>query len=165
MKKAIPLLIGCLLLVGLNWTIWGHEQTLKTGETLFLKLAPADPRSLMQGDYMRLAFSIERTIDKKTSLSQPKTGRLIITTDENNIGKFVDFYRDQPLTENQKTIRYSKSRWRGTSINIEPRSFFFQEGHAKHYEQAKYGVFKYKDGHTYLLEALADENQTIITPR
>ena len=118
----------------------------------------------MQGDYMRLAFAIERTIDKKISLSQPKTGHLIITTDDKNIGQFVDFYRKAPLSKQQKTIRYSKSRWRSDTINIQPNSYFFQEGHAKHYQQAKYGVFKYKNEHTYLLEALADKNRTIITP-
>src|SRR5690606_12311342 len=43
-------------------TIWRFEQTLTTGQTLIIELAPVDPRSLMQGDYMALAFAVDREL-------------------------------------------------------------------------------------------------------
>lgn len=35
-----------------NGAIWQKEQLISTGRPIFLELAPVDPRSLMQGDYM-----------------------------------------------------------------------------------------------------------------
>ncbi len=164
MRNWLSLIIGLLILGGLNAAIWKNEKILQKGEALYLELAPVDPRSLMQGDYMRLAFAIERKIDKEAAKAQAKTGRLIIKVNEKRIGEFVDFYKDQPLKPEQKTIRYNK-KWRWNSpLSIQPASYFFQEGHRQIYQRAKYGVFKYSDQHTYLLTALADENQTIIKP-
>jgi len=167
MKKLAPFLIGLLLLIGINYAIWNNEKILQEGETIFLELVPVDPRSLMQGDYMRLAFAIEREISKekdKTKQSQSKSGRLIIQTNDQGIAHYIDVYQDQPLKQSQKTIRYTKSNRWNRRINIQPRSYFFQEGHRSIYQNAKYGVFKYKGPHSYLLFALADKNQTIIKP-
>ena len=165
MKKGLPLIIGLCLLLGLNYDIWNKENILKEGQTIYLELVPVDPRSLMQGDYMRLAFAIERSIKKETVKEQTKTGRLIITPNEQGIAQFTSFYKDQPLNPDQKTIHYTKSRKGIQSVNIQPNSFFFQEGHRPLYEQAKYGVFKYQGPHTYLLFALADKDLNLIKPQ
>lgn len=164
MKKALPLIIGLLMLAGLNWAIVKNEGILKDGETLYVELAPVDPRSLMQGDYMALAFAMEREVDKEKLKNRSKTGRLIIETDENQVARFIEFYNDQPLKPGQRTIRYNKStRW-NRPVAIQPSTYFFQEGHRKYYQRAKYGVYKYKGPHTYLLTDLADETFTIISP-
>ena len=55
MKKYSSILIIAnlvLLLVYFNWSVYQKEQTLKEGQLVLLQLAPVDPRSLMQGDYM-----------------------------------------------------------------------------------------------------------------
>ena len=59
MKKYSSILIIAnlvLLLVYFNWSVYQKEQTLKEGQLVLLQLAPVDPRSLMQGDYMRLNY-------------------------------------------------------------------------------------------------------------
>ncbi len=38
--------------------VWSKESTLKDGKLVLLELAPVDPRSLMQGDYMSLNYAI-----------------------------------------------------------------------------------------------------------
>ena len=43
-----------LLLVYFNGSILSKEDLLKNGKLILLELAPVDPRSLMQGDYMSL---------------------------------------------------------------------------------------------------------------
>ena len=56
MKKYSRILIiaNLILLLGyFNWSVYKKEQTLKDGQLILLQLAPVDPRSLMQGDYMR----------------------------------------------------------------------------------------------------------------
>ena len=61
MKKYSRILIiaNLLLLLGyFNWSVFKKEQTLKDGQLVLLHLAPVDPRSLMQGDYMRLNYEI-----------------------------------------------------------------------------------------------------------
>ncbi|MBU1308919.1 MAG: GDYXXLXY domain-containing protein, partial [Gammaproteobacteria bacterium] len=45
-----------LILAASALTIWRFEHTLTTGQTVLIELAPVDPRSIMQGDYMALAF-------------------------------------------------------------------------------------------------------------
>lgn len=51
--------LGLLLaLIVANRGIAGHERTLAEGRVVLLELAPVDPRSLMQGDYMALRFDV-----------------------------------------------------------------------------------------------------------
>jgi hypothetical protein len=62
--RSIPLhglgIVATALLVALvaNGAIWQKEALIANGRPVFLELAPVDPRSLMQGDYMRLDFRI-----------------------------------------------------------------------------------------------------------
>ncbi len=43
-----------LVLVAFNYSVYTKEKTLEAGTLVLLELAPVDPRSLMQGDYMVL---------------------------------------------------------------------------------------------------------------
>ena len=62
MSKVIAVL-GLVLALGLiNWSIYQKEQHLRHGDVIKLKLAPVDPRSLMQGDYMALRFELANQI-------------------------------------------------------------------------------------------------------
>ncbi|WP_319022245.1 GDYXXLXY domain-containing protein, partial [Proteus mirabilis] len=56
--RAGILLCGALVLAFVNAAIWQKEALIGTGTTVYVELAPVDPRSLMQGDYMRLAFAL-----------------------------------------------------------------------------------------------------------
>ena len=53
-RKAIALIAGLAVLALVNLGIYQREQLLTRGQIVLLDLAPVDPRSLMQGDYMRL---------------------------------------------------------------------------------------------------------------
>ena len=46
------------LLGAVNYKVQQFEDVLATGKPVVLKIAPADPRSLMQGDYMVLNYAI-----------------------------------------------------------------------------------------------------------
>ena len=60
MKKYSRILIiaNLILLLGyFNWSVYKKEQTLKDGQLDFVTASPLSiPRSLMQGDYMRLNY-------------------------------------------------------------------------------------------------------------
>ncbi len=111
---------------------------------------------------MRLRYAIGRKVPAKELASQQKRGYIVIRQDENNVAQFVRFHKGEDLIAGEKLLHFHKKY---NSVRIVPDSFFFQEGHAKHYQSAKYGVFKFDDSGNHLLVGLADENrQTIMAP-
>ena len=59
MRRHLAVLLGLVILLLVNRAIWDKEQQLRDGRVVLLALAPVDPRSLMQGDYMRLRYAVE----------------------------------------------------------------------------------------------------------
>ena len=154
--KWIIILVNLLILLGLfNNSIVKKESLLSDGKLILLELAPVDPRSLMQGDYMRLRYAISEN-RKYDSIS--KRGFCVIKLQENGIGKKVRIQDDIiPLNEKEYLIEYTSKGWRG--INIGAESYFFQEGEAEKYENAKYGGLKVDNIGNSLLIGLYDENR------
>ncbi|QLE83937.1 GDYXXLXY domain-containing protein [Shewanella sp. Scap07] len=171
------LLFGTLvILLGLvNWQIYQKEQHLAHGVKVYLELAPVDPRSLMQGDYMALRFKIANdirtalmpatnteSIDGVATEQQPSQlnnhdGFVIVTLDAQHLAHFNGIVSDasayQTLAPNQQKLQY---RVRDGQIKFATNAFFFQEGHAKLYEAARYGEFSVNAGGEPLLTAMFD---------
>ncbi len=140
MKRNILVLVtAVLVLTIINFEIYKKEQLLITGKTVLIKLAPRDPRSLMQGDYMVLRYQIARILPELNSF-QAKEGYLVIELDKNQVAKFKRVYQDKtPLGKNELLLQFRKRR---PQIRIGAENFFFQEGHAKYYINAKYGELR-----------------------
>jgi uncharacterized membrane-anchored protein len=156
MKRIILIVSSLCIFAVLNYAIYEKEQVKANGETVYLELAPVDPRSLMQGDYMALRYAIERSIDRDLAAQQKKRGYMVIALDENRVAKFVRFHDGETLEPGEKLLRYHNNY--GT-ITVVPDSFLFQEGHAKSYQDAKYGEFKFDSGGKHILIGLASENR------
>ncbi len=159
MKSKIMLILSFFILSILNYGIYEKEEIKNNGETILLELAPVDPRSLMQGDYMRLRYAIERTAPSTKIQHTAKRGFIVIEPDKNNIAKFVRFHSGESLQEKEKLLKFHYKY----GIKIVPDSFLFQEGHAKYYEDAKYGVFKFDKNGNKLLVGLAGTDKKIIS--
>jgi uncharacterized membrane-anchored protein len=142
-----------LLLFYFNYSIVKKEDLLENGQLVLLELAPVDPRSLMQGDYMALRYAISENISLD---SIPKRGYCVVRLNQDNLANKVRFQKDiTPLKEGEYLIEYtSKDQW---NINIGAESFFFQEGKAEKYEKAKYGGIKIDPAGNSLLIGLYDE--------
>lgn len=142
-----------LLLVYFNYSIVRKEELLKDGQLVLLELAPVDPRSLMQGDYMALRYKISENIYLD---NMPKRGYCVVILDKDYKASKVRFQKDlMPLDKDEYLIRYTAPGKR--NVNIGAESFFFQEGQAERYEKAKYGGVKIdRDGNS-LLVGLYDE--------
>lgn len=154
-KWVIVLLNLVLLLIYFNYSIVKKEDLLKDGDLVLLELAPVDPRSLMQGDYMNLSYKFAENI-AINKLS--KRGYCVIALDENNEYKRVRFQQGlTPLNKGEYLINYTKSD--GWNVYFGAESFFFQEGDAKKYEKAKYGGLKLDKEGNSLLVGLYDENK------
>lgn len=154
--KWIIILVNLIILLGLfNNSIIKKETLLSDGKLILLELAPVDPRSLMQGDYMRLRYAISENINYD---SISKIGFCVIKLEENGIAKKVRIQEHKtPINNNEYLIEYTSKQWRG--INIGAESFFFQEGEAEKYENAKYGGIKVDNQGNSLLIGLYDENR------
>ena len=157
---------SALVLAVLNYGIYAREQIMARGETLLLELTPVDPRSLMQGDYMRLAYQIARDAPVERLAAGQQRGYLVLRADQHKVARFVRFHGGEALSPGEKLLRfhvlppYSLEK---RSLRIVPDSFLFQEGHASHYQNARYGVFKFAGANEYLLTGLAAEDRRPLT--
>ncbi len=153
--KWIIIIVNLFILLGLfNNSILKKETLLTDGELILLELAPVDPRSLMQGDYMRLNYSISQN---SRSDSIYKRGYCVVKLEENGVAKKVRIQENKtPIKNNEYLIEYTSHSWRG--INIGAESFFFQEGEGEKYEKAKYGALKVDNQGNSLLIGLYDAN-------
>ncbi len=133
MRRVLIFLIAVMVLAVINFEIYKKEKLLVEGTTLLLELAPVDPRSLMQGDYMILRYKIAREHQKIET-----DGYFVIERDSKQVGHFKEVYKGE-LPESSLLLRVRKRR-RGIRMGAE--SFFFQEGHAKYYNEARYGELR-----------------------
>lgn len=147
-KWIIILLNLIILLAYFNYSVSKKEELLKDGQLVLLQLAPVDPRSLMQGDYMNLRYAISNNTGTEHI---PKRGYCVVRLDSKGIAEKVRFQQETtPLNKDEYLIKYTApNEW---NINIGAESFFFQEGQAKKYERAKYGGVRIdKDGNSLLV--------------
>ncbi|WIG99046.1 GDYXXLXY domain-containing protein [Myxococcus sp. SDU36] len=129
------------------------EHVLRSGTPVLLELAPVDPRSLIQGDYMVLDYAISR--ERSASPTPPATdGNLVLRLDAKGVGTFVRFDTpDTPLAPSELKLRY---RLRKGRYRLGAEAFFFQEGHAGRYEGARYGELRVADSGSSVLVGLRD---------
>ncbi|WP_297923421.1 GDYXXLXY domain-containing protein [uncultured Agitococcus sp.] len=158
MNKYAVSAIGLLILIGVNGSIWQKEQVLSNGQTVFLTLAPVDPRSIMQGDYMRLRFELESQV--RAQLPQDQTensqGFVLVKLDDKGIAQFINLQTEPTIIEpHTAALQY---RVREGKIKFATDAFFFEEGQGDIYAQAKYGEFKVAENGELLLTDLRGES-------
>jgi uncharacterized membrane-anchored protein len=141
MRKTIAIAAGVIVLALANWTVFQRERHLAEGKVVLLELAPVDPRSLMQGDYMALRFkAADDAFGRWGKIKDvPVDGRIIVKLDERGVGSFVRRDGGEPLAQNEVALRY---RIRNERLKFATNAYFFQEGHAKIYDAARYGEFR-----------------------
>lgn len=123
------------------------ERVLANGDVVYLRLAPIDPRSLMQGDYMALNFTIGMEIaaargQRQTGLSREEV--VVIRRDANQEGHFVRLHNGEPLAAGEQLLRVQNvpTRWGRNGVQVSTDAWFFQEGQAERYAKAQYGEFR-----------------------
>jgi uncharacterized membrane-anchored protein len=154
------------IILGLaNWDIARKRAVIADGALLLLELRPADPRSLLQGDYMALALVDAAMPDQATIKQLPYQGTVILSLDDNRVGRYARLDDGSPLKLDELRVKYRRhEEWTGARLDYGAQSFFFQEGDAELYQNAKYGVLRVAvDGGTVLTD-LADENRQMIKP-
>jgi len=165
MRSAIALISCVAVLALVNFKIAGKERQLETGKVVYLELAPVDPRSLMQGDYMALRFKIAEDARPAMDRSESSAGRrfpgrldlatadghIVAALDPSSVATYRRLNDGTPLAQNEILLRY---RVREGQIKFATNAFFFQEGTAKRYEEARYGEFRVAPNGEMLLSGL-----------
>jgi uncharacterized membrane-anchored protein len=158
LKRIVILLNLVVLLIYFNWSVGEKEQLLSSGETVLFELAPVDPRSLMQGDYMLLNYAVSTLkADEKIS----KNGYCVFKTDQYHVARKVRLQDDSlPLNAGEKVIKYhANNTW---NIKLGAESYFFEEGTGEKFEKAKFGGLKIdKEGNSVLTGLYGADHQLI----
>ena len=140
MRKAVALLAGLLVLAFANYGIAGRERLVNEGRVVLLELSPVDPRSLMQGDYMRLNFAVaDAAFPMLRNRPDVADGHLVVALDRHGIGRLRGFANGRALAPGEVALRY---RIRDGEPYFATNAFFFQEGKAGAFETARYGEFR-----------------------
>ena len=154
MRKWLIALSTVCILGAVNVAIWKNEQLIEHGETVLLELAPVDPRSLMQGDYMALRFAMADAIRAELdSQTDRLSGHAIVQLDAQRRASFVALDQQQALADGQVRLQF---RLRNGQIKFATNAFFFQEGTGSIYEEAQYGLFRVGSEGQLMLPHLVD---------
>jgi uncharacterized membrane-anchored protein len=131
------------LLAVTNVGIWQKEQLISHGQVLLVELRPVDPRSLMQGDYMALAFSLPSGTD---GIDEPPSGqwatqrpRVLAQADERGVAQLrpADPARPRQAGEIEVELTLKGGRW-----TLVTDAWFFAEGDGQRWAAARYGEFR-----------------------
>ncbi|MGB7341957.1 MAG: GDYXXLXY domain-containing protein [Phototrophicaceae bacterium] len=157
----VAILFGTLgiFLFFINSGIITSERNIENATVAYLDLAPRDPRSLIQGDFMQLAYAIER--DANSDATEDR-GQLVVSLDDSGIVSYERVYdATTSLADNEMLINYFEGR---RAIRVGVDSFFFQEGQADDYARARYAEVRILENGGVMLINLTDENLVVINP-
>lgn len=195
-----------IVLFAANAGIYEREKILADGRRVVLELAPVDPRSLMQGDYMRLNFAVAN--DVRAALRQApeplrqkielrRAGLLVLRPDERGVHRLVSIralpdgvWESDSVARSGEASRtdatshdegssdgdvrndadaredvFLKFGLRGGLPQVVTDAWFFPEGQAAHFEQARYGEFRVDEDGAGLLTGLLDGELHVLSRR
>lgn len=164
MRQKVVILTTIVILILVNSYIFTKESHLKNGAIVYLELAPVDPRSLMQGDYMALRFAIADDIRNALRKTEDKNwdnteGFAILKVDDKKRGTFSSLSESSQRGKDEISLFY---RVRKGQVKIATNAFFFEEGQGEKYEAAGYGKFRVnEDGDPLLVDLYDKEVQEI----
>lgn len=131
-----------------NFTIWQKEQWIAQGQQVFVRLAPADPRSLVQGDYMALRFDL-RLPDDDMSWSTMENPQIVMRKNRDGIAQPMRLSRRaESLAEDELLMNLAYKHGVRT---VGTDAWYFTEGEAARYAGAQYGEFRVHDGRAVLV--------------
>ena len=163
--KTIRLIVILLTTAFIAWMfgsqILALNEVRDEGQTVYLDLRPVDPRALMLGDYMRLRYTEERVPEGRDIDDLPPKGAFVMTLNENNVGSVSHLESKAQIASDQVRFNYTRTN---RSLTFGAPRFYFENGTAETYENARYGVFKVSPTGKAILVNLADEEFKTLRP-
>lgn len=143
-----------------NIAIADKEHTIANGQKVYVPLAPVDPRSLMQGDYMRLRFTLPPMpeLDRRDAGVEGLLGSRPYAVGRLDARGVVAWERveryDAPIAPGEFRIQLTPKNGDWTLVTD---GWYFAEGDAERWEQARFGEFRVQPDGKALLVGMADE--------
>lgn len=133
------------------------EDVLRNGRIVYIALRPVDPRSLIQGDYMAVAFNVDK-------LPAPRdiNGEVVAFADidDRSIATIQGLAAPGAKPGSNQIalkLRQKSRRW-----FVGTDAYFFEEGRADDFAHAKYGQFRLGADGRLLLVAMTDSDLKVL---
>jgi len=137
-----------------NVGIWQKERLIAHGEPVLVELAPVDPRSLMQGDFMRLNFRMPTgTQAQLEDLVRSERPRVVGRRDARGVATLLRLDDGRALAPGELRIELAPKGGRWVLVTD---AWYFKEGEAERFANARYGEFRVEPGGKALLVGLRD---------
>lgn len=128
------------IVVAANLGILQKEALIRDGQPVFVELAPVDPRSLMQGDFMRLNFGLPgEPQERRAGMLRRERPFVVVRRDARGVAQALRVADGGPLAADEMRIELTPKVGRWILVTD---AWFFAEGEAARWERAKYGEFR-----------------------
>lgn len=160
MTRRIIIALNFIILMSFfSYSVYKQEGIKKSDSKLILELAPVDPRSLLQGDYMVLRYEIVDSLytwelEEEIYFSK---GFVLLEKDEKGVSRFAGVSEDWE----KGSIEFRRDMDGKYSIGAD--SYFFEEGTGKLYQNARYAEFYLYDEGKIRIKGLLDSNMNFIS--
>ncbi len=142
------------------------KESIKAHENIVLfELEPIDPRSLFQGDYMELRYAInEAVMNSEENLPKSSSGILNFRIIEKVASPpfWSNSSSAKPNLESEALVGCIRFYRHSSQIRFGAEQYFFQEGEAKTFENAKFAGLAISKDCESVLVGLYDENKTLL---
>ena len=159
-KKSLPLILASLSILFFLGLITKHELQLKQSDSIFIELAPVDPRALLQGDYMILNYRLDFIGDtaKKAFDNRSSVSAYVALDDQRRV-KHVAF-QPEALSKMDvvKPLLLKNPNNRLDGLYAAANSFMFAEGLEPCYRNARFAEIKVNQQGNALLVGLVDQH-------
>ncbi len=140
--------------------VQNKEQVIAQGQKIYVPLAPRDPRSLMQGDYMALNFAfpqeVRDALNKGDTLGTSRHALVVAVLDERGVATVRRLAQsNEALSAGERLLplKRLKDDW-----VLVTDAFYFPEGQGTPFARARFGEFRVLPDGRALLVGLADEH-------
>lgn len=159
---AVALTVLATVLVA-QGAIREKEGLIARGRPVYVPLAPVDPRSLMQGDYMRLNFSLPDAMARaSTGLLRGERPHVVARLDARGVATLPRLHLPgETLGADELRIELTPKNGQWTLVTD---AWFFREGEAERWQRARFGEFRVGADGRALLVGLADDQLAAIRP-
>ncbi|MYL65726.1 DUF2157 domain-containing protein [Bacillus hwajinpoensis] len=134
-----------------------NEIALQSGKEVRLALAPVDPRSMLQGDYVTLRYDIS-TLPGTTDLPANKKIKVVLTPTSEGLYEYGGYYKikghwNKPYEFSDDHIVVNGTTYSDHDVQYGIESFFIQEGAGQVFEDKTLAIIKVSEnGNALLIE-------------
>ena len=151
-------------LASVNFAIRQKESLIASGAKVYVALAPVDPRSLMQGDFMRLNYALP-ALGRDESRRDWSQRRSVVVArrDASGVAQLLRIVSaESQLEPGEMRIELTP---KDGGLTLVSDAWFFREGDGKRWEAAKFAEFRVLPDGRALLVGLADAKLQTIAVR